>query len=382
MGDATVNVNNKTVVHAGSGGMSTATPDTCKTPTPGGPQPMPYPNLAQSSDASQVTTSVKIDGNGVMVKDSTFAQSSGDEPGSAMGIMSNKVKGPASFTNQSTDVKFEGKAVPRLSDPMGQNEGAGNSSNATSPAEMQGPQVGTGATPGDQEACDKLADKEITNDKEGAEKAGMRQKDYKSFKTTCQKNDCSVTFRDTNPDCVPHIEAGLESKGCEWQTKTFPGKSLKEEDKRFAGLVSDNLEKKPLPPPEGALIENPGEHIAGGYPPGITGDYDMMDTLDSTGQRMAGQSEELQKSLNQGLKPLDNGMPSPERIKHGPQSAYGDYLGKNPATNPHTFPEIESPLTAFEKDGRVFRLESPEDVENYYKCKGCGKPDYTPRKPT
>ena len=33
------------VVHKGSQGMSIVFPDVCKTPLPGGPVPIPYPNL-------------------------------------------------------------------------------------------------------------------------------------------------------------------------------------------------------------------------------------------------------------------------------------------------------------------------------------------------
>src|SRR5688500_5247629 len=120
---ATMYVIGKTVVHAGSGGNAVAFPDSCKPPTPGGSQPLTYPNIAMRSDASDVTTSVKVDGNGICVKGSKFAISTGDEAGTLLGVTSNKIKGSASFTNYSTDVKAEGKDVARLSDPMQQNEG-------------------------------------------------------------------------------------------------------------------------------------------------------------------------------------------------------------------------------------------------------------------
>ena len=47
--------------------------------------PVPYPNIAQSSDTSQGSTTVKADGNPIMLQGSSFAQSSGDEAGSAGG---------------------------------------------------------------------------------------------------------------------------------------------------------------------------------------------------------------------------------------------------------------------------------------------------------
>lgn len=119
---ASVNVNMRTVVHASSNGIASAFPDVCKTPTPAGPVPIPYPNIAMSSDTSQGTTTVKMDGNPIMVKQSVFATSTGDEPGSVGGIMSNCIKGKAEFINYSFDVKADGKNVCRLGDLMVQNK--------------------------------------------------------------------------------------------------------------------------------------------------------------------------------------------------------------------------------------------------------------------
>jgi hypothetical protein len=118
----TVGVNNLSVVHEGSSGMSMAFPDVCKTPTPAGPVPIPYPNIAQSADTAQGATTVKCDGSPVCVKDSNFKMSSGDEAGSAGGVASSKIKGKAEFVNFSFDVKFEGKNVPRAFDLMLHND--------------------------------------------------------------------------------------------------------------------------------------------------------------------------------------------------------------------------------------------------------------------
>ena len=116
---ATVNVNNLTVVHASSSGMVTGFPDVCKTPSPAGPIPIPYPNIAQSSDTTQGSSTVKVDGNPIMLKESVFATSTGDEAGSAGGgVVSNTIKGKAEFVLYSFDVKVEGKNVPRLTDIM------------------------------------------------------------------------------------------------------------------------------------------------------------------------------------------------------------------------------------------------------------------------
>lgn len=119
----TVGVNFLSVVHAASSGTSIAFPDVCKTPTPAGPIPIPYPNIAMSSDADKTAKKVKCDGEAVCVKDSNFKMSSGDEAGSAGGgVASSKIKGKAEFVNFSFDVKIEGKNVPRALDLMLHND--------------------------------------------------------------------------------------------------------------------------------------------------------------------------------------------------------------------------------------------------------------------
>jgi hypothetical protein len=111
------------VVHADSNGISTATPDVCKTPSPGGPIPIPYPNIAQSSDTASGSKKVKCDGNPICHKDSNFSTSTGDEAGTAGGgVASNKTKGKAEFVNVSFDVKVEGNGVARAMDPMLHND--------------------------------------------------------------------------------------------------------------------------------------------------------------------------------------------------------------------------------------------------------------------
>jgi hypothetical protein len=113
-----------TVVHKSSDGMITAFPDVCKTPSPAGPVPIPYPNIARSADASDTADSVKANGQKIMKKSSVFSKSSGDEPGTAGGVVSNVNRGKAQFINYSFDVKVEGENVPRKMDPMKQNGSA------------------------------------------------------------------------------------------------------------------------------------------------------------------------------------------------------------------------------------------------------------------
>ena len=118
----TVFANMRGVAHKGSGGMSPVFPDVCKTPTPGGPVPIPYPNIGQASDTSSGPTSVKCDGQMPMTKDAKYQLSSGDEAGTAQGVMSSKIKGECEFMMVSFDVKFEGKGAARLGDPLFHNK--------------------------------------------------------------------------------------------------------------------------------------------------------------------------------------------------------------------------------------------------------------------
>ena len=120
----TVGVNFLSVVHKSSNGVSIAFPDVCKTPAPPAPfVPIPYPNIAKSSDTAKGTKKVKCDGNPVCTKDSNFSMSTGDEAGSAGGgIISSKIKGKAEFLMFSFDVKFEGKNVCRAFDIMLHND--------------------------------------------------------------------------------------------------------------------------------------------------------------------------------------------------------------------------------------------------------------------
>jgi hypothetical protein len=120
----TVGVNNMSVVHKDSSGITSAFPDVCKTPAPPAPfVPIPYPNIAKSSDTADGSSTVQCDGNPTCVKDSNFSTSTGDEAGTAGGgVVSNKTKGKAEFVNFSFDVTFEGKNVARAMDLMLHND--------------------------------------------------------------------------------------------------------------------------------------------------------------------------------------------------------------------------------------------------------------------
>src|SRR5262249_26802351 len=124
-----VNGSSNSLVHKGSGGMSTATiPDVCKTPSPGGPVPLPYPNIAKSSDLAKGSKTVEADGgNMIAIKGSEFSRSNGDEAGTAGGVKSSTNMKEATWILYSFDVKIDGGNACRLTDKMFHNhENAAN----------------------------------------------------------------------------------------------------------------------------------------------------------------------------------------------------------------------------------------------------------------
>ena len=120
---ATVVVNFMTVVHKSSGGVSFSFPDVCKTPTPGGPVPIPYPNIAMLENAkgSSCSKKVRIEKKKVFHQGSVVSRSSGDEAGTLKGVVSQKNMGKAKALRTSIKVKAEGKPVVFQTCTMGQN---------------------------------------------------------------------------------------------------------------------------------------------------------------------------------------------------------------------------------------------------------------------
>ena len=150
----TVGVNFLSVVHKSSNGVTIAFPDVCKTPSPAGPIPIPYPNIAMAMDTAKGTKKVKCDGQSTCTKDSNFKMSTGDEAGSAGGgVVSSKIKGKAEFVLFSFDVKFEGKNVTRAFDIMLHNQ-----KNTPPFPVLQGPVI---AMPGRDKPVCLICDKEF-----------------------------------------------------------------------------------------------------------------------------------------------------------------------------------------------------------------------------
>jgi hypothetical protein len=110
-------INNLGLTYKSSIGISTATlPDVCKTPTPGGPVPLPYPNFADQSTLDKGTKTVRAHGNMIAIKGSEYSISFGDEPGTVGGVTSNTFKKETSWISYSFDVKMDGENACRHTD--------------------------------------------------------------------------------------------------------------------------------------------------------------------------------------------------------------------------------------------------------------------------
>lgn len=121
MGQTTYS-NGRGISHKGSGSNSIVFPDVCLTKVGKPTVPIPYPNIGHSKDTIKGPKSVKTDGEMPMVKSAQYSKSTGDEPGSKKGVVSGTVKDVCEFMMYSFDVKFEGKNVCRLGDPLWHNK--------------------------------------------------------------------------------------------------------------------------------------------------------------------------------------------------------------------------------------------------------------------
>ncbi|WP_437578498.1 PAAR-like domain-containing protein [Sorangium sp. So ce887] len=110
--------NGRLVLHQGDGLTHIAAPpDVCKVPTPAGPVPTPFVNTAQDAMLAKGSKQTSIAGNPVALESSELSTSTGDEPGTAGGVISSKIKGKLTWSGSSMDVKVEGKGVVRFLDP-------------------------------------------------------------------------------------------------------------------------------------------------------------------------------------------------------------------------------------------------------------------------
>jgi len=121
----TININGLSLAHRGSDGTAVATlPDVCKTPSPGGPVPLPYPNIAVSRDLAAGTRTIRVDGGNMAAHQaSRLSRSTGDEPGTFGGVKSSTHRKEATWMTYSFDIKLEGHGACRLTDKLLMNHG-------------------------------------------------------------------------------------------------------------------------------------------------------------------------------------------------------------------------------------------------------------------
>jgi hypothetical protein len=338
----TVKVNGvfNSVVHKGSNGVSIATlPDVCKTPSPGGPVPIPYPNISQAAMLAKGTTTVKADGGMMIaVKGSEFSLSNGDNAGVAGGVVSSTFMKESAWILYSFDVKMDGQNACRFMDKKFQN----HQNTVDLAGEVQPPSVvppGTAGEPKPAE-CKELAKKEVTDHEAAAKRAGMRKDDYDAIRGFSEQGKVTVSFRQTNPNGIA------------------------------------NIGKYPCKPMTCKQDTNPATGLTTGKPT-YTGDYDMHDLIANGATVTEPWKQGLIRSyLNQAMKDGDK-FP---RIMHGPQSTYASYLSAHPEQVTDRARKYlksgatpEKPVTVFD-EGKVYQLESEEDVLNLYRCKSAKPP--------
>lgn len=99
-------------------------PDVCKTPTPAGPVPIPYPNTAMNMMAAPPVVKVLIANSPAINKGSKISMSNGDQAGTAGGgVVSGSFMGKCEFMTCSFKVKVGGKPAIRQMDQAQSNKG-------------------------------------------------------------------------------------------------------------------------------------------------------------------------------------------------------------------------------------------------------------------
>jgi hypothetical protein len=166
----------KTPITKGSNAIAKNTvPNVCKMPGPPAPfVPTPLPNIAKSGSSPKgYSKKVKVEGNAVCIRGASF-ESMGDVASKATGggLVSANTHGPVKFvTPGSLTVKFEGKNVHLLGDPVLNN--CGPSGSPPNSATMMG------ADQADSSASGTESDEEKLRKKCGEQRAKILEKDAK-----------------------------------------------------------------------------------------------------------------------------------------------------------------------------------------------------------
>lgn len=101
-------------------------PDVCKTPTPAGPVPIPYPNIALTSTAVPNVLNQFVQAMPIHNLMTTSVVSNGDNAGVAGGVVSSLVMGPEDAILGSFKVFSSAMPVVKMLSPTDQNGAMGN----------------------------------------------------------------------------------------------------------------------------------------------------------------------------------------------------------------------------------------------------------------
>jgi hypothetical protein len=102
-------------------GTDTAFPDVCMTPTPAGPVPTPYPNIAMGPMAVPNVPNILFMGTPAHNLGTTIPMTNGDNPGVATGVASGTVMGPNRHLTGAFSVLIKGMPASRLTSASLQN---------------------------------------------------------------------------------------------------------------------------------------------------------------------------------------------------------------------------------------------------------------------
>jgi hypothetical protein len=102
-------------------GMDTGFPDVCLTPSPAGPVPIPYPNIAMGPTAIPNVPNVLFMGMPAHNMGTTVPLTNGDNAGVATGVASGTVMGPSRHLTAAFTVLVKGMPATRLTSMSLQN---------------------------------------------------------------------------------------------------------------------------------------------------------------------------------------------------------------------------------------------------------------------
>lgn len=103
------------------GGTDTAFPDVCLTPSPAGPVPIPYPNIAAGPMAVPNVPTILFSGAPAHNLGTTIPMTNGDNVGVASGVASGLVMGPSRHLTGAFTVLLKGMPASRMTSVSLQN---------------------------------------------------------------------------------------------------------------------------------------------------------------------------------------------------------------------------------------------------------------------